>query len=114
MPRKMDFSKSYGNVCGGTGPAMYEQDGLEFDHNGLAILPDVSSPVPETRGAEAAPVVPLSDVPLENMTMAQLRVRHHQLTGKNAAVMKKEKLRDIVSLIETGADTGGAEIPEGF
>ncbi len=35
----LDHSRSFGVVYGG-GPVRYEQDGKQFDHQGLEILPD--------------------------------------------------------------------------
>jgi len=52
MARKLDHQKPYGTVCGATGGAAFEQDGLLFDSHGNELVTE-AKPVKE---AKAKPV----------------------------------------------------------
>lgn len=47
--KKLDFSKPYGMIFGGTRGECFEQDGIVFDRQGLPVKAEVESTVTDSR-----------------------------------------------------------------
>ena len=113
---KLDRTRSFGSVIGGTYIARYDQDGKPFNGHGDEILPGELG-YPGTEKGEREPL--LSEVALDNMTLPQLRARYEEVFGKPAPrTVKRNDWYKARIIEETGKDTPDAppeeEAPEIF
>ncbi len=91
---KLDRGRPFGTVYG-LGPVRFEQDNRQFDATGTEILIDAPPPIEKFEPPTTAS--PTVTDGLEKMTMAQLRARYTDLTGKRAKVgISKKALRQLI------------------
>ncbi len=104
----LDHSRSFGVVYGG-GPARYEQDGKQFDHQGLEILPDVATAHTEVAkfgGETPHPSKRPRSAAAERMHRTRQRRRVGIIVVRNIEITKKHIdvmiTRNLLSRAEIG------------
>lgn len=119
----LDRTRPFGDVYGDDNGVRYEQDHKQFDAQGKEIMPP-APPKPDKPAAkprktaakkkstvtdELPAGVNPEDMPLKQVTMAQLRARYTEVTnGKKAKVgLSKATLVEMIN--DESTDSGGGE-----
>ena len=87
----LDHNRPHGLIYGG-GPARYEQDGKQFDHQGLEILPDVGTDhaaADKSGGENPQPSKRPRSAAAERMHRARQRRRSGIIVVRDLEITKK-------------------------
>lgn len=99
---KLDKTRSYGVVYGDPGVA-YEQDNKQFNAVGDEVGDGAARPATAQQANPVAGGLEVEHMPLDAVTMAQLRARYTEVTGGKKAKVGLNKtnlqamIRDVVA-----------------